>query len=199
MDVYRLSQIEFPATDRLNLVVDVGAHVGSFTCATAARLPAASFICVEPSPASAARLRSNIQVNGLSDRTTIIEAAIAATPGSGLLVGGQEGSCEAFLGSSTENSVLVDLVSFEDLVTMAGAPPDIVKLDCEGGEYDAVLESPAWCWQRVSHLFLEYHPVPGRSFEDLRARLAGLSLELIWQDPGSEPGLGMAYFSRLGR
>lgn len=196
MDVYRLAQVDFPAPDRPRRVVDVGAHVGSFTCTAATRLPAASFTCVEPSPSTGGWLRANLQANGLCGRTTVVNAAIAAERGTGLLVGDQEGSCEASLDPSSGTGLPVELVTFEDVVALAGGPPDIVKLDCEGGEYDAVLESPAWCWQEVSHLFLEYHPVPGRSFDDLMARLEDLSLALVWQEPGSKPGLGMAYFAR---
>lgn len=196
MDVYRLAQIDFPAPHLLRRVVDLGAHVGSFTCAVAARLPAASFTCVEPSPSTAGWLRANLQANGLSGRTTVVDAAIAADRGKGFLVSDQEGSCEASLDPSSGIGLPVALVTFEDVVMLAGGPPDIIKLDCEGGEYDAVLKSPSWCWQGVSHVFLEYHPVPGRSFEDLRTRLADLSLELVWHEPGKEPGLGMAYFRR---
>jgi hypothetical protein len=73
---------------------------------------------------------------------------------------------------------------------------------CEGGEYDAVLKSPPWCWQKVSRLFLEYHSVPGRSFEELRDHLHEFSLELVWRSESAAEsdlgmGLGMAYFRVL--
>jgi hypothetical protein len=83
-------------------------------------------------------------------------------------------------------------MSFDSIVTSAGGRADIVKLDCEGGEYPAILEASSGVWAMVERLFLEYHPVAGHNFEQLRVRLRERGLRLVWQDPSPRPGMGMA-------
>jgi hypothetical protein len=87
-------------------------------------------------------------------------------------------------------------MSFDSIVAVAGGRADIVKLDCEGGEYPAILETSSGAWTTVERLFLEYHPVAGHSFEELGARLREFGLHLVWQHPSPRPLMGMAYFTR---
>jgi hypothetical protein len=85
---------------------------------------------------------------------------------------------------------------FESIVAATGGRADVVKLDCEGGEYPAVLEASATAWATVQRLFIEYHPIAGHHFWELHDRLTELGLQLIWQRPSSRPGMGMAFFAR---
>src|SRR5207245_7606208 len=70
--------------------------------------------------------------------------------------------------------ITVQTMSFDTIVAAAGGRADIVKLDCEGGEYSAVLDANPGAWATVERLFLEYHPVGGHDLEDLRGRLTRL-------------------------
>ncbi len=199
-DVYRQRGWTFEDPDAARLVLDVGAHVGSFTCALAPRLPGARFVCVEPSPVAAAWLRVNLLRNGIGERATVIEAAIAETEGDAVLVGGDEASCGATTLPGAEGpGPRVRTTTLDALVAAIGAVPDIVKLDCEGAEYAAVLGSASGLWRHVGEVLLEYHPVAGHDFTELRARLEAAGMELLWQAPFSEkPGQGMASFRRIG-
>ena len=62
-------------------VLDVGAHIGSFATNLASRNPETRVDCYEPSPESARYLRRNAAQNGLSERITVHEAALAAEAG----------------------------------------------------------------------------------------------------------------------
>lgn len=211
-DTYGLRGIswEDPLADRE--VLDIGAHVGSFTCALAARLPGASFTCVEPLPGTLTWLRENLARNGLDRKAAVVSAAVAGADGEAELWASKDASGaasldaelwaswhesgEASLTPGTERKVRVRTMSFESIVAAAGGRADIVKLDCEGGEYPAVLEAPSEVWVSVERLFLEYHPITGHDFEELRARLSELGLHLVWQHPTRRPGMGTAYFAR---
>ncbi|MST32787.1 FkbM family methyltransferase [Acidimicrobiaceae bacterium USS-CC1] len=197
-DAYRLRGLRWEDPSRARHVIDVGAHVGSFTCALAHRLPGARFTCVEPSPATLTWLHANLAANDLSSRAEVVAAAVAETDGEVDLWGTDDVSCEASaIAGSGGHPTPVTAMSFDSLLPLAGGRPDIVKLDCEGGEYAAVLCSAETSWATVQDLFLEYHPVPGHTFEEIRSRLAVLGLTLVWDDPDPRTAeLGLAYFTR---
>ncbi len=195
-DVYHLGSIDW-ASAGLAIVLDIGAHVGTFACALAQRAGRARFVCVEPSPVTSDWLARNLEANNLSRRVTILRAAVAGTDGEGTLWELGDASCVSSTIEGRGNPVPVRTVSLETLVSRAGGPPEVVKIDCEGGEYDAILNSPDWCWKRVRYLFLEHHPVAGHCFDELRDRLHRLGLEPLWHDVGSDPELGLACFARL--
>jgi FkbM family methyltransferase len=195
-DPYRLRQRIWEDPARPRLVLDVGAHVGSFTCALSVTLSGARFICVEPSPVAARWLRQNLAANGLSSRTEVIEAAVADVAGDVVLTDGELASGRARLDDAGSGPRVVT-TTLDAIVNGLGRSPDIVKLDCEGAEYPAILASSLRTWEHVSEVFLEYHPVAGHSFEDLRGRLEAAGLTLIWHEPArNQPDLGMASFRR---
>ena len=47
-----------------------------------------------------------------------------------------------------------------------------MKMDCEGGEYALVYASSPANWAAVQRVVMEYHPVPGESWDELRGWFA---------------------------
>ncbi len=110
-----------------------------------------------------------------------------------------QASAEASLwrGRGPGTTSTVEGRSLWSLMTRHAPPPTIVKMDCEGAEYAAILTSPPGTWDSVEHVILEYHPVPGAHFSDLRRRLEDLGFHLEWHAPDDrDPNLGMACFDR---
>ena len=64
------------------LVFDVGANCGAFTLplATAAG-PGSRIVAFEPNPVMAARLRTNLALNGLTESVHVVEVALGAQDG----------------------------------------------------------------------------------------------------------------------
>ena len=196
-DSYRLRHMSWDDPSGPRGVLDIGAHVGSFTCALAERLPGATFTCVEPSPTTLAPLRANLVRNGLAGRAVVVPVAITNADGEAELWATEEASSEASLRSGRGKRVTVATMSFDSIVTAAGGRIQIAKLDCEGGEYASILGSSSESWATVEQLFLEYHPVVGHHFHELTDRLDEFGLNLVWQQrDASIPELGMAYFAR---
>lgn len=195
-DVYRLDSIDWASADPA-IVLDIGAHVGTFACALAQRSAQARFVCVEPSQVTSGWLTRNLEANSLRGRVTIVQAAVADSDGEGTLWELGDASCVSSTIEPGGTPVPVKTVSLASLVAHAGGPPEVVKIDCEGAEYDAILSSPDWCWKRVRYLFLEHHPVAGHCFGELRDRMHRLGLEPLWHDVGPDPELGMACFARV--
>jgi FkbM family methyltransferase len=211
-DTYGLRALLWEDPAGARTVVDIGAQVGAFTCALAARLPGASFTCVEPLPGTLTWLRANLAQNGLALKAAVVAAAVAGTDGEAQLWASKDASGAASLDAElwassqpsgaaslmpgTGRTVTVRTMTFDSIVAAAGGRADIVKLDCEGGEYAAVLQASSGAWATVEQLFLEYHPIAGHHFEELCGRLSEFGLRLLWQHPTRRSGMGTAYFAR---
>jgi FkbM family methyltransferase len=203
-DAYHLDRLPWRSPSGLSLSV---LDVGSFTVAIAQRYTSASISSYEPSPQVAAYLKSNISVNRLEQRVQIYEAAVASESGSVRLYSNGDASCEAsVIGSSDLNGeseaatfIECPAVSFEAAMRSAGRV-DVVKMDCEGAKCDIVLNSSMACWNPVSCVLLEYHPVPGHPWDELARHFADLGFTVSWLETDEgRPWLGMAMLVRVAR
>ena len=194
-------------TDRPVHVLDVGAHVGAFATNIASAGPDVHVECYEPSPSSAAYLRRNVAANGLTGRIRVHEAALAGCAGTARLDDNTSGSVHNGLvrddgrlvagddSPGTRRVIDVRTVGFADAVAAARAPFDVVKLDCEGGEYDLVYASEPRDWASVRRIVMEYHPVRGESWDELRGWFLGLGFRVV-RHRSDRPGLGTAWLDR---
>lgn len=198
-DCYRLEWFLGDLLRRPIQVVDIGGQVGTFACWLAHLHPEATITSFEPSPTTARFLRTNVAQNGFGDRVAVVERAVAGTAGTAAFednggASGTNGLVSA--GHRCATAVIeVETVSFDDVVAGLGAPLDVVKMDCEGGEYDLVYGSSPASWATVQRLVLEHHEVPDQSWDELRQWFAGAGLHLQHHEPG--PGVGAAWLSRV--
>jgi FkbM family methyltransferase len=196
-DCYRLEWFLGPLLERPITVIDIGGHVGTFSCRLAQLHPKATINAFEPSSTTATFLRHNVRQNGYADRVTVYEKALSATTGTAVFDdngGGSGLNGLVALGHGTGVATEVQTVTFDDAVAAAGGTVEFVKIDCEGGEYDLVLGSSPASWASVQRVVIEYHPIAGRSWDELHTWFETAGLHL--QDSVSERGYGCAWLSR---
>ncbi|MFL6061932.1 MAG: FkbM family methyltransferase [Marmoricola sp.] len=189
--------------DREINAFDIGAHVGTFACHLAEVLPKASITCFEPSAGTVSYLQRNIDQNGLGNRVSVVEAALAGETGFALFEDHGGASVHNGLADAhpvddphaTTGGVKVPTLSFDDAVAQASGPVTFVKLDCEGGEYQLCYKSSPESWKDVERVVLEYHDIPGESWAELRAWFAGVGLHLVEHRP-ERADLGLAWLAR---
>lgn len=161
---YELPGIEW---SKVRTIVDIGAHVGTFTIWAALRAPQARCLAVEPNPNSFRLLVDNIRRNGLQERVTAVNAAAGPRPGIGhleliehslgtRLTRGGEG------GLSVKVESIDNLLSENDLQNV-----DVFKIDCEGMEYEIFEAMSAERLRAINAVMCEYHPVPGHDVAEL--------------------------------
>ena len=199
-DAYHLESLVWSDPIARRHVLDVGTQVGAFSCALAARLPGATFTCVEPSASARAWLAGNLARNGVTARCEILPVALVEQDGPVEFWDPGNASAQAALwpGSGPGYPTTVQGRTFLSVVTSLGRRPNVVKLDCEGGEYAAILRAPEAAWESVQQIFLEYHPVPEHRSPELFQRLRQLGFQLVWRDDDQRvPDLGMAYLTRV--
>ncbi len=157
------------------VVVDAGAHVGTFAATAAAH--AAQVVAVEPNPANLELLRANLDRNGI-DNVEVVEGAL--WPGGGEVELAMAGptSAGSVVGEGGGTTVKVPTVDLDGLVERLG-PIDLLKLDIEGAEFEVLrAASPATLAQIdtiVGELHLWADPSGG---EDLRRQLEGAGFDV---------------------
>ncbi len=179
-------------------VIDIGGQIGTFACRLAQLQPQATIRTYEPSPTTASFLRKNIERNGFADRVTVVQEALAASIGTAEFDDNEGGSGENSLVGGARGSlatVTVQTTTFDAAVAATAGSVNVVKIDCEGGEYDLVGASSKETWASVQRLVLEYHPVGEHGWDELRAWFEGVGLSVQREEPLG-PGYGVVWLSR---
>jgi FkbM family methyltransferase len=206
-DCYDLGWVLGADTGQPLQILDVGSHVGAFATNAASARANVRVECYEPSPDTASFLKRNVEQNGLADRVRVHERAMSGTEGTALLDDNSGGSVHNGLikqdhrlvdgddGAGSRATVTVTTTTFDRAVQEAPAPFDVVKMDCEGGEYELVYASSPQSWTSVQRVVMEYHPVHGESWAQLSAWFENVGLHVV-RHKSDSPGLGTAWLQR---
>jgi len=141
-------------------VLDIGAALGEYTL-FAARVPGSKVFGFEPFPESFALLKENLQLNHL-ENVQPFEEAIGAKSGSLILdLSGNEPIQFQSLEDqplSNQKSLTVRASTLADVFARLGIEAcDLLKLDCEGAEFDILLNTSPELLKKIDHIVMEYH------------------------------------------
>lgn len=174
------------------VVVDIGANIGCFTLYAATRWPSASIHAYEPAPENFAFLNHNVELSG-AEHVSCHSSAVAAVCGTTTLYLKRESGWHSMWGDSTEASLTVPTTTLEDIVAeLNGQSIDLLKLDCEGAEYEILDGRESLLAERVNQVAMEYHEVGGHKVQELAALFerAGFRYEI---EPAQRWNTGMLY------
>lgn len=143
-DCYGLDKIE----GEIKTIVDVGSNLGFFSLAARSRFPQARIHSYEPNP----KVQSHWQHNTRGLGIEIFPEA----------VGGNDGWIDMQL---NETSLLATAINsatgkikktaFAQVIERIGGQVDLLKLDCEGAEWEIFQCTEVW--KKVRRLTMEYH------------------------------------------
>jgi FkbM family methyltransferase len=135
-----------------DLVVDGGAHVGTFTADVARATD--KVVAVEAHPTTAQLLRGNVERNGLH-QVEVVEAALWPERGTvSFQAEGQTSSASVM--TAGPDDVAVATLTLPDLVAEHG-PVDLLKLDVEGAEHRLVHETDDATFANIGSMVGELH------------------------------------------
>jgi FkbM family methyltransferase len=150
------------AVARGNIVLDVGANVGSYTLLFAMWTgPTGRVFAFEPAPEARNGLRLHLALNGLQDRVDIVPVAVSSNVGSTRFdAAGASGSNAIAVNdrSASSDSIDIETTTIDAFCARHGLRPDVVKIDVEGAELDALTGARRVLATPGVQAFLEFHP-----------------------------------------
>lgn len=165
-----------------DIVIDIGANIGAFAVYAASQARQGLVVAVEPVADSYRLLLDNLRRN----RCDHVRPHRAAVVGRRAKVrvylsptGAGRHSVVPELAQSDSQFEEVDGLTLGDLFDAHHLPRcDLLKLDCEGAEFDVLQSLTPQLAERIRRIVLEYHVSPGQSKVERSRELVERLLEL---------------------
>lgn len=164
-----------------DVVVDIGANVGAFTIYAAKECCEGKIVAVEPIAENFEVLCENIQLNNLRN-VTVKQAALDSTSGTRKFFVNKSTTSSFFWGTPNGTSRSVLTVTLRQLLDEAGIEKvDFLKMDCEGAEFDILMNLDEEMLSKIKRVALEFHDLSReKSGKELKPYLEkkGFTVEL---------------------
>jgi FkbM family methyltransferase len=181
--------VDMPYTRHIQLgpkpvVVDIGGYIGDFTIYAAKHLGAERVIVYEPTLENFTLLQENIQRNGLQDKIVAVNKGVGSSEELVLnveLKESEEIHVSAYWYPEAEKRVM-PCVTLEQIFELHKLNSiDLLKVDCEGGEYDIFPTVPTSLFNRIRNIAFEYHDIGdgGLAFRRLLGQLETAGYDVI--------------------
>jgi FkbM family methyltransferase len=171
---------DFVPITKDSIIIDVGAHIGSFSLMVARNV--CKVLAFEPEPNNYQMLKKNMELNKL-ENMAIFEMAISGSSGCQDIYTYKGGStADYFLykrGTTNIKTGCVHTISVEDIIKKENLPQiDFLKLDCEGAEHDILRNISFETAAKIMGLAMEVHCVPPEFSIDIPGRLKELGFQV---------------------
>ena len=164
-DCYRLEKLP----RHIGTVLDIGANVGIFCLAARQAFPDATIHAYEPNP----ELNNFLRVQAKAADASCFMEAVARADGFVRL----ETNVESVdVCSRPDPAGNIPATAFARTLTRLGGHADLVKMDCEGAEWE--IWSDVDAWQQVGHISTEYHLSGAHTHEDAARTVARLGFKI---------------------
>lgn len=166
-DVYNIEALRRVLPDD-PLVIDIGANAGFFDILLLSKTKNAQIYAYEPLSSNIERMRSVALSNRRFNKSVIINPfAVTGTPCGMLRLYAQDTEDNQVVASSFKGfdigntkELWIPAISLAEI--MAGMPRvkiDLLKMDCEGSEYDIILNTPPDIIRRIERMLIEVHDI----------------------------------------
>lgn len=174
------------------LVLDIGAHIGTFTLLIKTIYPNSRIIAFEPNADNFMLLKKNIKHNNLS-HVKCFQTALANRTGVSSFTD-MENFNENRIDINGE--LLVKTITLSNIQKFINDPIDLLKLDCEGSEYDII--SSKFNYSRIRYIVMEYHNQGvGKNDQFLIKYLGERKFKLVYHYPTPSLNSGILIFRNL--
>ncbi|MHB8545755.1 MAG: FkbM family methyltransferase [Nitrosotalea sp.] len=159
-EIYR----DLPVKD--NIVIDIGANIGDSSIYFALK-GSKRVIALEPFPKNYEMAKKNIELNNVSDKIDLFLAG--CSDGNDFLI--VDPNLNSGVDSKiieSKNGLQIPITTLNKIVKDYKVDKNsILKIDCEGCEYDVILSASFETLQSFSNIFIEYH----YGYKDLKKKL----------------------------
>ena len=143
-------------------IVDIGGHVGVFAIWAASRYPRARIVALEPCSLMCRALEENVAASRLSN-VSVIHAACGGRSGEAVLYSRGVHAMNSLYSHDNYGSVFrpverANLMTLDDVFRRFAVDRcPLLKLDCEGAEYEILFGASEETLARIDRIAMEYH------------------------------------------
>jgi FkbM family methyltransferase len=142
-----------------DVVLDVGANIGTFTLSQLAKCSTLKVHAFEPSEKTRARLQMNLDANHFQQSVTIHPFGLSDA--SKVLILDDHhfaGSRSAHASTDPQSGEEIHCISLKEAVDRTGEERiALLKIDIEGAEIDVFQEQDEATWNKIERIALEFH------------------------------------------
>ena len=139
-----------------DIVVDIGAHIGTFSVYAASKSPQGCVYSYEPVVENFDFLKRNIKLNNLTN-VIPINKGVFRSRGQVKVYSSSSLATYSVYGKG-KGTRYVKVIGLKDVFTDNSLKKiDFLKLDCEGAEYEILFNTPKEYIDKINKIVLEYH------------------------------------------
>jgi FkbM family methyltransferase len=142
-----------------SVVIDVGANIGVFSVYAAATSAHTMVYAYEPIPKNFDTLLYNRKLNSLEERIVPFACGIAGARGKHTFYFADYNTGHTLFPSRKgEYGIEIECIRLQDVFDENGIGIcHLLKMDCEGAEFESLYSTPDEYFQRIEEIRLEYH------------------------------------------
>ncbi|MDC0450771.1 FkbM family methyltransferase [Nitrosopumilus sp.] len=150
-------------------VIDIGAHIGYFTIYAAKKAKKGKVISFEPSKESFKVLKNNLKINNIQN-VNIENIGVRNETGNSILYVDRDNEIGNSMFSNDKNLIKenVQVTSITEIIKKYNIKSiDLLKLDCEGAEYEIILKLPINILNKIKRISMEVHKIDNFDIKDI--------------------------------
>jgi FkbM family methyltransferase len=161
-------------------ILDIGAHVGYFSIYASKKANNVKIFSFEPSKKSFQVLKNNLKLNNI-ENIKIENIGVRSKSGTSTLYIDKEYEIgnSMFLNNNNSTKEEVQVISISDIIKKYKIDSiDFLKLDCEGAEYEIILEIPNDVLKSINKIAMEVHKIENYDISDIEEFLVKNNFEV---------------------
>ena len=170
-DTWKLSKLK----DKI--VIDVGAFIGDSSISFA-KHGAKKVIAMEPLPTNFEIAKKNIKQNNLTDKIELLLSACGDNSNEIQVDPKKESTPQASLKISTDG-ITIPMYDLKNILEKYQIQSAILKMNCEGCEYNTILNSSRDVLRKFELIMIEYH----YGYKNLKQKLESCGFTVNFTEP----------------
>ncbi len=160
--VFKIYDKYFKKITNCNNIIDIGSNVGAFSVLCGLKYPNAKIYCYEPMKQSSEICRTNSLINNLIDRIFVYDLGVAGKPGMRKLTlyngEHEKNSLYNIWNDKKNNTQDIKVITLAEIIKNNNIHScDLVKMDCEGAEFEIMESLTKETLSKIRCFIIEYH------------------------------------------
>jgi FkbM family methyltransferase len=140
-----------------SIVIDIGGHIGTFSVLVAKQNNGVIVYSYEPFEENFQLLRENVVLNGMEQRVRMFNCAVGGVKGERIVFSTLSSGASS-LYEQKGRKILIKVLSLKDIFADHTIPRcDLLKVDCEGAEYEILYSTPKEIFAKIRLIAMEFH------------------------------------------